>query len=96
MGARDAAYRGGAFCLNQGISHETNQDPDWFLRQGAQGMTADPLSNPEPTRRRVIEVFLGGGLLASFASFIYPVLRYLVPPAMANLGGDEVVAAKVP
>ena len=43
----------------------------------------------------MIEIFLGGGLLASFASFIYPVLRYLVPPAMANLGGDEVVAAKL-
>jgi cytochrome b6-f complex iron-sulfur subunit len=58
-------------------------------------MTADQLSQPEPTRRRAIEVLLGGGLLASFASFIYPVLRYLVPPAVADLGGDEVVAAKL-
>ena len=40
-------------------------------------------------------MFLGGGLLASFASFIYPVLRYLVPPAVADLGGDEIVAAKL-
>lgn len=52
-------------------------------------------SQPEPTRRRIIELFLGGGLLASFASFIYPILRYLVPPAVAELGGDEIVAAKV-
>ena len=51
-------------------------------------------SQPEPTRRRIIELFLGGGLLASFASFIYPILRYLVPPAVAELGGDEIVAAK--
>ena len=58
-------------------------------------MTADQLSKPEPARRRVIELLLGGGLLASFASFIYPVLRYLVPPAVADLGGDEVVAAKL-
>ena len=58
-------------------------------------MTADQLSQPKPTRRCVIEMFLGGGLLASFASFIYPVLRYLVPPAVADLGGDEVVAAKL-
>ncbi len=43
----------------------------------------------------MIEVLLGGGLLASFASFLYPVLRYLIPPAVANLGGDEIVAAKV-
>jgi cytochrome b6-f complex iron-sulfur subunit len=58
-------------------------------------MTADQLSQPEPTRRRVIAFFLGGGLLATFASFIYPVLRYLVPPVVADLGGDEVVAAKL-
>ncbi len=58
-------------------------------------MTPDQLSQPEPTRRRMIEVLLGGGLLASFASFLYPVLRYLIPPAVANLGGDEIVAAKV-
>ncbi len=58
-------------------------------------MTAEQLSKPKPTRRRAIEMFLGGGLLASFASFIYPVLRYLVPPAVADLGGDEIVAAKL-
>jgi len=58
-------------------------------------MTADQPSQPKTTRRRAIELFLGGGLLASFTSFIYPVLRYLVPPAVADLGGDEVVAAKL-
>jgi len=46
-------------------------------------------------RRRMIEFLLGGGLFASFVSFVYPVLRYLVPPPVADLGGDEVVAAKV-
>jgi Rieske Fe-S protein len=58
-------------------------------------MTGDQLSRPEAMRRRVIGIFLGSGLLASFASFIYPVLRYLVPPAVADLGGDEAVAAKL-
>jgi Rieske Fe-S protein len=48
-----------------------------------------------PTRRRLVELFLGGGLFASLASFVYPVLRYLVPPPVADLGGDEVIAAKV-
>ncbi len=52
-------------------------------------------TQPEPTRRRIVGYVLGGGLLASFASFIYPILRYLVPPAVAELGGDEIVAAKV-
>jgi cytochrome b6-f complex iron-sulfur subunit len=49
----------------------------------------------EPTRRRVVELFLGSSLFASLVSFAYPVLRYLVPPPVADLGGDEVVAAKV-
>jgi Rieske Fe-S protein len=49
---------------------------------------------PDP-RRRFLQIFLAGGLLASAASFLYPVLRYLVPPATADLGGDTVVAAKV-
>jgi Rieske Fe-S protein len=46
-------------------------------------------------RRRFIRVLLGGGLIASAASFIYPVLRYLVPPAATDMGGDTVVAARV-
>jgi Rieske Fe-S protein len=46
-------------------------------------------------RRRIVEVMLGGGFLASVVSFLYPVMRYLVPPAVVDLGGDEVVAAKV-
>ncbi len=58
-------------------------------------MTTLPLSQPEPVRRRLIGIFLGGGLLASLGSFIYPVLRYLIPPAVAELGGDEIVAAKI-
>jgi cytochrome b6-f complex iron-sulfur subunit len=53
-----------------------------------------PLHPPVP-RREFVELLLGGGLLATFASFIYPVLRYFVPPPVADLGVDEVVAAKV-
>jgi Rieske Fe-S protein len=47
------------------------------------------------TRRRLIEYFVGGGVLASLASLLYPVMRYLVPPPVVDLGGDEVIAAKV-
>jgi len=42
-----------------------------------------------------MEAVLGGGIFATLASFIYPVLRYLVPPPVVDLGGDEVIAAKV-
>jgi Rieske Fe-S protein len=54
----------------------------------------DPPSGGPP-RRHIIEILLGSGLFASFVSFVYPVLRYLIPPPMADLGGDEVVAAKL-
>ena len=56
---------------------------------GDAGGDAGPAS---AARRRFVQVLLGGGLLASAASFIYPVLRYLVPPAATDLGGDTVVA----
>ena len=49
----------------------------------------------QPPRRRFVEVLLGGGIFASILSFIYPVLRYLVPPAVSNLGEDEIVACKI-
>jgi len=57
-------------------------------------MSAAHLSQPGPPRRRFVEILLGGGLLATFVSFLYPVLRFLVPPAVPDLGGDEVVAGK--
>ena len=46
-------------------------------------------------RRRFLGMLLGGGLLASAVSFFYPVLRYLVPPRVIDMGGDTVVAGKV-
>jgi Rieske Fe-S protein len=58
------------------------------------GAGSDAVS-ASPGRRRFVQVLLGGGLLASAASFIYPVLRYLVPPAATDMGGDTVVAARV-
>jgi len=54
-----------------------------------------PHSTIQVGRRRLIETLLGGGLLASVVSFLYPVLRYIVPPTVIDLGGDEVVAAKL-
>ena len=56
--------------------------------------TIAPLK-PRTTRRRVLEYFLGGGVLASVLSFVYPIVRYLIPPTVADLGGDEVVAGKI-
>jgi len=62
--------------------------------------TTNPVpTNPgEPTpvsRRGFVAAFLGGGFLLSAAAFLYPVVRYLIPPKTADMGSDSVLAAKV-
>jgi Rieske Fe-S protein len=49
----------------------------------------------QPARRRFVEFLLGGGLFASAVSFLYPVLRYIIPPKQAELGANLVLAAHV-
>lgn len=58
-------------------------------------MAMDDSQQIRPARRRLVEILLGGGMFASVVSFFYPVLKYLVPPAVPDLGEDEVVAGKV-
>jgi Rieske Fe-S protein len=58
-------------------------------------MDSSEPSPKQPPRRRIVEILLGGGLFTSAASFLYPILRYLVPPSVPNLGGDDMVACKV-
>jgi len=48
-----------------------------------------------PKRRRFLEVFLGTGVMASLVSFLYPVLRYIIPPKTVELTADNVLAAHV-
>jgi cytochrome b6-f complex iron-sulfur subunit len=57
--------------------------------------SGQPTEVVSPARRRFLGMLLGGGLFASALSFIYPVLRYLVPPRLTDMGGDTVVAGKV-
>jgi len=49
----------------------------------------------EPGRRGFLEFLLGTGIVASLVSFLYPVIRYLIPPPQVNLGSNTVLAAKV-
>ena len=56
---------------------------------------ADPSLSPTIPRRRFVGVLLGSGFLATAAAFIYPVLRYLVPPKASDLGSDSVIAGRV-
>lgn len=59
------------------------------------GVTTPQPRPPDAGRRRFVNIILGTGLLASAASFLYPILRYLVPPKLPDLGGDAVLAAKI-
>ncbi len=58
---------------------------------------AEPVGSAPPSagRRRVVNILLGSGLAASAASFFYPVLKYFIPPKVADVGGDAVLAAKI-
>jgi Rieske Fe-S protein len=46
-------------------------------------------------RRALLSWVLGGGALASFTSFLYPVIRFLIPPKIAEAAVNEVSAGKV-
>jgi len=64
----------------------------------AQGVAVQPqvdTANQNEThgRRGILKIFLGASVFASLSSFVYPVFRYLVPPAELNLGADQVLAA---
>ena len=44
--------------------------------------------------RRWINFVLGSGVVASVVSFLYPALRYIIPPPVAESTSRSVVAAK--
>ena len=48
----------------------------------------------QPKRRRFVEVFLSARVVASLASFLYPVLRYILPPETAEATSDTVLAGR--
>jgi cytochrome b6-f complex iron-sulfur subunit len=48
-------------------------------------MTDSPAA--EPSRRSVLDLLLGAGLVGFLSSAIYPVLRYLTPAAVSAQGG---------
>ena len=65
-----------------------------------EGLTTTPhaqqaASSNHPARRRFLQILLGGGIVASLASFLYPVLRYIIPPPNTDLGPDSVLAGTI-
>ncbi|MBI1737773.1 MAG: ubiquinol-cytochrome c reductase iron-sulfur subunit [Acidobacteria bacterium] len=57
--------------------------------------TVSASDRPEqPGRRRVLGFLVGSGVMASFVSFVYPILSFVLPPQSGELDADT-VAAKV-
>jgi Rieske Fe-S protein len=54
-----------------------------------------PAADSRQNRRAVVSWLLGGGVAASLASFFYPVIRFLNPPAVSEASVNEVDAGKV-
>ena len=46
-------------------------------------------------RRRFINLFFGGSFFATIAAFLYPVIRYVLPPKQTEAVQKKVAAAKV-
>ena len=57
--------------------------------------TTAPDTTIENPRRNLIRVLLGSGLGASFLSFLYPALRFMMPPPVAESAVNQVSAGKV-
>jgi Rieske Fe-S protein len=57
--------------------------------------TPEDASPRQRSRRTFLEIFLGSSIVASVLSFLYPVIRYLIPPAAAELGASTVLAGRV-
>ncbi|MBI1750783.1 MAG: Rieske 2Fe-2S domain-containing protein [Acidobacteria bacterium] len=46
----------------------------------------------QPGRRRMLGFLVGSGVMASLASFVYPILRFVLPPQSGELDADTVAA----
>ena len=45
-------------------------------------------------RRTFVNLFLGGSILGTVVSFLYPVIRYLIPPRQTEAAARRIIAAK--
>ncbi|MEW5900977.1 MAG: Rieske 2Fe-2S domain-containing protein [Acidobacteriota bacterium] len=46
-------------------------------------------------RRRLINLFLGGSIIGTVGSFLYPLIRFLTPPPQSEAAAKRILAAKV-
>jgi cytochrome b6-f complex iron-sulfur subunit len=45
-------------------------------------------------RRSALDIFFGGSLVATIAAFLYPVVRFVLPPKRTGASVDSIVAAQ--
>jgi len=45
-------------------------------------------------RRSALDIFFGGSLVATIAAFLYPVVRFVLPPKRTSASVDSIVAAQ--
>jgi Rieske Fe-S protein len=50
---------------------------------------------PRFTRRSFLDYFFGGGVLALLGSIFFPIVKYVMPPAIPQAVQNDVVAGKV-
>jgi cytochrome b6-f complex iron-sulfur subunit len=59
-------------------------------------LAEEPTSrNDAQERRHFLETFFGASVVASLASFLYPVLRYMIPPRTVEVSSGTVLAAHI-
>jgi Rieske Fe-S protein len=46
----------------------------------------------QPGRRRLLGFLVGSGVMASFVSFVYPILSFVLPPQSGEMDADTVAA----
>jgi len=57
--------------------------------------SAHTASRPDSSRRNFLNYLLGTGALATLASIVYPIIRFMIPPRVVESSASTVVAAKV-
>jgi len=53
------------------------------------------VTKSDPSRRSFLNYLLGTGALATLASIVYPIIRFMIPPRVVESSTSTVVAAKV-
>jgi Rieske Fe-S protein len=59
--------------------------------------TSDPIQpfGKPKTRRKILKFLMGGSLAGVWMSLVYPLVRYLIPPAEANVATNEALAGAI-